>query len=103
MDTLQVTPEQGSSTNNSFYVWEVPDKKITVHLDFNVVDKMLLEVMRGFGAIPRRGAEVGGILLGSAELGSAEAGEERIIRVEEFEPIVCEHRMDTHCVHSRSQ
>lgn len=86
MDTVQV-PEQSSSTS-SYYTWEVPGKKTSIYLDFGVVDRLLVEVMRGFGAIPRRGAEVGGILLGSAEM----AGERTVIRVEEFEPIVCEHR-----------
>jgi hypothetical protein len=86
METL-VKPEQGSSTS-TYYVWEVPDKNIIIHLDYGVVDRLLIEVMRGFGAIPRRGAEVGGILLGSTE----PAGDKTIVRVEEFEPVTCEHR-----------
>lgn len=86
METL-VKPEQGSSTS-TYFVWEVPDKSIIIHLDYGVVDRLLIEVMRGFGAIPRRGAEVGGILLGSTEA----AGDRTIVRVEEFEPVTCEHR-----------
>lgn len=86
MDTL-VKPEQGSSTS-TYYVWEVPEKNTVIHLDFGVVDRLLIEVMRGFGAIPRRGAEVGGILLGSAE----KAGGKTIVRVEDFEVVSCEHR-----------
>ncbi len=42
--------------------------------------------MRGFGAVPRRGAEVGGLLLGSAE-----TGERTILRIEDFVPVACEH------------
>lgn len=87
METLQVKPEDSSSSSNSFYVWDVPDKKVTINLDYGVVDRLLLEAMRGFGAIPRRGAEVGGILLGSAE-----TGEKTVVRVEDFEPVLCEHR-----------
>jgi hypothetical protein len=87
METLQVKPEDSSSSSNRFYVWEVPDKRVAINLDFGVVDRLLLETMRGFGAIPRRGAEVGGILLGSAEV-----GEKTVIRVEDFEPVLCEHR-----------
>jgi len=85
MDTLQVNPEQISQS--TFYVWEVPEKPIVVHLSFDVVDRILVEVMRGFGAIPRRGAEVGGILLGSVE-----TGEKTVVRVEDFEAVACEHR-----------
>lgn len=87
MDSLQVKSEQ-SSPPSAFYTWEVPGKPVVVHLDYLVVDRMLIEVMRGFGAIPRRGAEVGGILLGTME----NQGDHTLVRIEEFEPVGCEHR-----------
>jgi hypothetical protein len=43
--------------------------------------------MRGFGAIPKRGAEVGGVLLGTIE-----QGERTIVRVEDFEPVACDYK-----------
>jgi len=48
-----------------FYVWEVPGKEISIQLSLDVVDRLQQDVMRGFGAVPRRGAEVGGVLLGT--------------------------------------
>jgi hypothetical protein len=69
------------------YVWEVAGKSIAVHLDFGVVDRLAIDVMRGFGAVPKRGAEVGGILLGSY----AESGGKTIVKVEDFEPVVCDY------------
>lgn len=42
--------------------------------------------MRGFGLVPRRGAEVGGILLGAAE-----EGERPVVRIDDFVPVPCEH------------
>lgn len=48
------------------------------------LDRLLSEVMTGFGAIPRRGAEVGGILVGRAEAGT--------IWVDEVVVTPCEHR-----------
>lgn len=87
MESVQVNPQQSSQTTSTFYVWEVPGKPIIVHLDFSVVDRLLMEVMRGFGAIPRRGAEVGGVLIGHVE-----PGEKTIVHVQEFEPVNCEHR-----------
>jgi hypothetical protein len=68
------------------YHWSVPGKGISVYIDFDVVDRMGYEIMRGFGAVPRRGAEVGGILLGSAE-----SGEHTVVRIEDFVPLACEH------------
>ncbi|MBI1786888.1 MAG: hypothetical protein HYR60_04950 [Acidobacteria bacterium] len=44
--------------------------------------------MRGFGALPRRGAEVGGILLGQVQPGSPAT-----VTVEDFEPVPCEYLM----------
>src|SRR6266481_2199712 len=42
------------------------------------------EVLTAFNAVPRRGAETGGILLGRRENGE--------ILVEDFEPVLCQHR-----------
>ena len=79
-------PESGTSTS-PFYVWKPAEKSISVQLQFDVVDRILLEVMRGFGAVPKRGAEVGGILLGTAEL----QGERIVVKVETFEALDCDH------------
>ena len=79
-------PESGTSTS-PFYVWKPAEKSISVQLQFDVVDRILLEVMRGFGAVPKRGAEVGGILLGTAEL----QGERIVVKVENFEALDCDH------------
>ncbi len=68
-----------------YYVWEVPDK-VRIRLHFDVIDRILPEVMRGFGALPRRGAEVGGILLGRVL-----EREPLTISIEEFEPLACEY------------
>lgn len=58
-----------------------------MHLRLTVVDRLGAEIMRGFGAVPKRGAEVGGLLLGTVE-----QGEKAIVRIEEFEAVPCEYR-----------
>ncbi len=68
------------------YNWEVAGKPVSIHLDFEVIDKLSMEVMRGFGAVPRRGAEVGGVLLGSIEV-----GDKLQVRVEDFVPVPCDY------------
>lgn len=70
-----------------YYVWEVPGKPVAVHLNLSVVDRLLAEVMRGFGAVPKRGAEVGGVLLGTIEQGA-----QTVVKVEDFEPVACDYR-----------
>ncbi len=70
----------------TFYAWEVPGKAISIRVDFSVIDQVLSEVMQGFGAVPKRGAEVGGLLLGNIS-----AGEQTVVNIQDFEPVPCEH------------
>ena len=69
-----------------FYVWEVPDKPVSVHLRYDVIDRMSPEILRGLGALKRRGAEVGGLLLGRSEPGLHQK-----VTIEDFEPIPTEY------------
>src|ERR1700680_1342973 len=82
-------PKIQDKTHNGsgYYVWEVPGKPVVVHLHLDVVDRILAEVMRGFGAVPKRGAEVGGVLLGTIE-----NGDPSIVRIEDFESVECAYR-----------
>lgn len=81
-----MNPETGTSTA-PFYVWKPAGKSISVQIQFDVIDRVLLEVMRGFGAVPKRGAEVGGILLGTTEV----QGDHTVVKVEDFEIVDCDH------------
>jgi hypothetical protein len=83
MDTPRTTivPEP-----NTAYVWEVPGKPVAVHLELDVIDQMMPAILRGFGAMPRRGLEVGGILLGTIA-----PGEPVVVHVTGFEVTPCEH------------
>ena len=71
-----------------YFVWAPEGKSIAIRLDFDVVDRLNTEVMRGLGAVPRRGAEVGGLLLGSIEM----EGDATVVHVRDFESIACEHK-----------
>ena len=69
------------------YVWSVPGAGVAVHLDIEVLERLGNEVMRGFGAVPKRGAEVGGLLLGTIE-----HGEHTIVKIDDFEPVSCGYK-----------
>lgn len=73
---------------SGYYVWAPPGNTLTVLLHLDVVDRILNEVMRGFGAIPKRGAEVGGILIGSVE----QSGNQTMVRIDDFESVACDYR-----------
>ena len=77
----------GSVSTPGVYVWEVPGKSVSIHLSLDVVDRLLQDSMRGFGAVPKRGAEVGGVLLGSVE--SADGPR---VRVDDYELVPIEYK-----------
>lgn len=66
------------------YLWEPPEKGVQVRLDLDVVDRMLAEVLRGFGVIPKRGVEIGGVLLG-------EYVSPGVVHVTDYETVPCQH------------
>jgi hypothetical protein len=78
------TPAQDTAV---YYVWEVPGQPVVVHLRLDIVDRLVSEVMRGFGSVPKRGAEVGGILIGTIRPGLP-----AIVRVDDFQPVACQYR-----------
>jgi hypothetical protein len=61
----------------------VPGKRVAIHLRLDAVDRMVPDIMRGFGAVPKRGAEVGGILIGTIQPGK--------VQIDDFEPIPCSY------------
>lgn len=69
------------------YTWEPTGLGVRVVMDFDALDRTLAEALQGFGVVPKRGAEVGGILLGSFELDAAKA-----VRIRDVEPVPCEYR-----------
>jgi hypothetical protein len=70
-----------------YAIWSVEGKPFEIRLALDVVDRLNPEVMRGFGAVRRRGTETGGILLGSIE----PVGDRILITVDEFETVPCEY------------
>ena len=83
MKPLVPSVEPASSVPG-YFTYQAPDSGPLIHLSLAALDGILAEVMTGFGAIPRRGAEVGGILAGKAT--SSE------VWIEGFVMAECEHR-----------
>lgn len=59
-----------STNEKTFWTREAPDSSVSVSFAFSVVDRLNSEVLRGFGAVPKRGLEVGGLLIGTIQRGS---------------------------------
>jgi hypothetical protein len=69
------------------YVWQVPGKPVAVHIPLTIIDRLSVELMRGYGANPKRSPELGGVLIGSIEEGTP-----TIVRVQDFELVPCQYR-----------
>lgn len=70
----------------SAYTWISQDGRRRVYLNLDAVERLSVEIMRAFASVPKRGAEVGGILLGRVI-----AGSEPGIAVDDFFEIPCRH------------
>jgi hypothetical protein len=73
-----------SQTIPGYHVWEAAGKAVSVQMNLDALDRLSSVVLTGFGAIPRRGAEVGGVLVGTIT-GS-------VVRVDDFEPVPCSYK-----------
>ena len=89
MDSLST--EDSKFTQHSvpagYWGWEPAGKSISIQIGFDVVDHMLTSIIDGFGSIPKRGAEVGGLLIGVRTPGSP-----LVYRIEEFVDVPCLHK-----------
>lgn len=70
-----------------YYVWMAEGSPVAIHVRLDVVDRLAAEAMRGYGAVPKRGAEIGGLLIGQVE-----PGDTPIVRIEDFEPVPCDYK-----------
>src|SRR5260370_27020981 len=75
------------TVEDGWLVWEVPGKHIAVSLSLDVVSRLGMAVQEGFKALPRRGLEIGGLLIGTARA----AGKLTVVDVDDFEPVESEH------------
>jgi hypothetical protein len=81
--------EDGTSKGptDEWVVWEILGKPVAVRLKMDVVGRLGMAVGEGFKALPRRGLETGGLLLGT----KTEAGGRVVVQINDFEPVECEH------------
>jgi hypothetical protein len=80
-------PTVSAVNEAEYYKWISPSGELSILLRLDLVDSILSEVMAAFSALPRRGAETGGILLGRVEPGTRTT-----VRIEGFAPVPCSYR-----------
>jgi TonB family protein len=70
-----------------YFNWSPDDSPVSVHMHLDAVDGIIRDVVEGFESLPRRGLEVGGLLLGRVE-----AGDRPSVWIERYQRISCEHQ-----------
>ena len=83
------TPARDAKGPDGYFKWEATGTDTVVRLGYGVVDRLLLEVMRGFGSDPRRPSEVGGVLLGSIE------PDTKVVTIDDYDPLPRSHDSGT--------
>ena len=86
-EVRQNAPQDAQQDPSEYYVWQVSGKPVAVHIKLSVIDRLSAELLRGYGANPKRGAEIGGVLIGRVEEGAGS-----VVRVEDFEVVPCQYR-----------
>jgi proteasome lid subunit RPN8/RPN11 len=85
-DTISPSDSQSGSQSGietDYVAWSAPGSP-AIGIRRRVMEGIHQEISEVFAAVPRRGAETGGILLGTRDGDS--------LVVEDFEPVPCEHR-----------
>ena len=72
-----------SGTDSTILTWSVPECPFTIETSARVLDDIRLTVMDAFFSLPRGGAEIGGILLGTFHNG-------RLV-ITDYAALDCEH------------
>jgi proteasome lid subunit RPN8/RPN11 len=72
-----------SPTDSQFASWTTPECPFAIEYSLRVLDDIRLAVMDAFFSLPRGGAEIGGILLGTFD--------KRVLRIADYAPLDCEH------------
>src|SRR3954462_13988262 len=82
-DRLQSEEHMSETGTEGTIVWGVPECPFTIETSARVLDDIRLAVTDAFFSLPRGGAEVGGVLLGTEDNGR--------VTITESVPFPCEH------------
>lgn len=70
----------------AYFTWEAERESFKVRLAHTVLERINVEVMRGFGVTRRRGTEPGGILIGYID-----DRESPVVTIDRFESVPCDY------------
>jgi len=86
-DSAGVAPGPEPIVDGNWLISEIPGKPVIVRLSLDLVMRLGMAVREGFKALPRRGLETGGLLVGATRKDRGRL----VIDVRDFEPVESEH------------
>lgn len=73
-------------TSGPIYRWDAPDGSCSVTLGFHLMDELRRQAIEAYLSLPKRGAEIGGLLFGAVRQGSS------AFHIDACEDLPCEYR-----------
>lgn len=86
-DTVPPATHIHGAETHYTHVWQAPGKPVSVYLSVRLADRLASALEECAPGDQTRASEIGGLLLGAIRRKSGQ----RIVQVEEFEPMPCEH------------
>jgi len=68
------------------YLWEVPQKPVSVRIPFSLIDRLEREAVESFRSLTSRGSEIGGLLVGEVTQGSP-----LVVSIADYDLISCDY------------
>src|SRR5450759_662903 len=68
------------------YLWEVPQKPVSVRIPFSLIDRLEREAVENFRSLTSRGSEIGGLLVGDVSPGSP-----LVVSIADYDLIPCDY------------
>src|SRR3954468_21552399 len=77
---------EAKSDSTPLYIWEVPQKPVSVRIPFSLIDRLEREAVESFRSLTSKGSEIGGLLVGSVTPGAP-----LVVSVADYELIACDY------------
>ena len=74
------------TASSPFYLWEVPQKPVSVRIPFSLIDRLEREAVESFRSLTSRGSEIGGLLVGDVSPGSP-----LVVSIADYDLIACDY------------
>src|ERR1700694_5327946 len=85
--TSQIEAPAGQVKSSDYYIWDEPEKSVSVHLNYQTMERLQKEILQALDSNDEGGVEIGGILLGRRE----HVADRVNTFIEEFVPVPCEY------------